>query len=223
MGTSDKVVLERRRDPDAPVYVSGPDTSTKIGQIVERYGLHDFRDSLPERWRGENGYEEMGFRKISDVFNARLLLEKLKENQDGRVFDRTAWDYYNRLTSDDEETERKAREELKQIGVDLDALENDFVSHQSIHRYVTNKMGVSKDSGYSPKQTTRAETLNQIRSRTQRVLKEHVENGIEDETIALTDPAVDVEFKISCRECGESYDVDTIFGQKYCECFSTER
>jgi hypothetical protein len=115
----------------------------------------------------------------------------------------------------------QARERLAQYGLDADAVLDDFVSHQTMYRYLKQHRGVDT----TPERKSTAELVERTRqsllrlnSRTQSVVTQNVEQLDEREEFTVGDFDVYVSVQLSCADCGTTREVTQLLDQGGCAC-----
>ncbi len=192
---------------------------TKVERVVEKYDLEGLTEELARRWTGE-GVERHSLRELARYFNERVLETALAESEvdllDGEVSN-----IYRLLTDDDvsagQRTETRSR--LEREGVELSELESDFVSHQAIHTFLTDRQNVSLpvDSDETRLEKSR-ETLRKLRGRMESVAINDIERLVEAGALDVGDVSVLLSLDIVCNECGERYDFEELLEEGGCRC-----
>ncbi|MFB6139804.1 MAG: rod-determining factor RdfA [Halosimplex sp.] len=193
-------------------------TNSKVARLVSAYGLAEFADELVERWTAEAG-ERTSLRDLADEFNRRLLRARMRET--GRSpMERTVRRTYEALTADDVSEGRRAevRNELERDGVDVDALLADFVSHQSVHTYLTTVRGASPPSADVDPVDSDVETIRRLIGRTTSVAGGTLERHRDAERLVLGDFDVFLDLRVLCHECGADRDVVELLEAGGCAC-----
>lgn len=195
-----------------------PNERYKVGKVVSKHGLDDLHAELPARWVGD-GRESQSLRDLADEINTAIL---------GAVMDDAGLDplegevqnAYRLLTGDDVSAGMRTqqRNRLEHEGVDVDALEDDFVTHQAVYMYLKEALGVSKDSDESTAGVEKhSERINRLRSRTEAVTQGSLEALAGDE-ITLGDHDAIVDIQVYCHDCGTQSDVATLLEAGGCDC-----
>jgi len=115
----------------------------KIGRVATEYNLADLDKKLVGYWTGD-GDKQRSTRELATYVNHRLLETALTDAnippKDGEVEN-----MYRLLTSDDvtSGTRIETRNELERDGVSIEAVESDFVSHQTVYNHLTKCLEVS--------------------------------------------------------------------------------
>jgi len=195
----------------------------KVARLIDSYDLDGLGEELEARWTGERG-ERTGLRDLADTFNKRLLEQALLETG-SPALERDIERIYRDLT--DESVSSGIRtdtyNELRSHGIDPDALKDDFVSYQSIRRYLTEGRGVK----YTPpsdqeKLENDLEAIQRIVTRANSVTEERLERQRDLDRLAIDDFEVILDAKILCRNCGSLYIVGELFEQGGCPCLQDQ-
>lgn len=194
---------------------------SKVGRVIDHYGLTGLGDELERRWVGE-GAERMSLRDLAAYFNRRLLESALEEAGerpiDGEVANLVEL-LQGRGTSGSGSAQAEAK--LRRVGVDVERLQGDFVSHQAIHTYLTAVREVRPpnrgESGGSPIQRRRT-TIQRLRNRLGAVTEQSL--GSLSSSGHLTVGSIDVLVSISiyCGDCETSLALGELFEQGGCGC-----
>lgn len=201
---------------------SGGDTGgrrTKIERVAEEHGLDDVEAELAERWTAADG-ERKSLRELAHSFNERLLAAALEE-ADVETFDGDVSNIYRLLTDDDvtagQRTETRAR--LERQGIDLASLESDFVSHQAVHTYLTDRRNLSLPTLTDQERLENSrETLRKLRGRVESVATNDLERLAEVDVLDVGDVSVLLSLDVVCNDCGERYDFEELLEEGGCGC-----
>jgi hypothetical protein len=192
-------------------------TRSKVGRLVREYDLEGLPAELEARWTGESG-ERTSLRDLADLFNRRLL-ERALERAGRSSLEANVDQLYRALTDDDVSTgvRTRTRRELERDGIDVDALESDFVSHQAIHTHLTKYRGVdhARDEDLAEKSLQR---LRRLQGRTEAVTTDTVERLIDREEVEGDEVRVLVNVQVLCQNCGTSYDATEFIEGGGCDC-----
>jgi len=194
---------------------SGP--RSKVARLIESYDLAPIGDDLETAWLGE-GQERKSLRDLADRFNRALVLAAIRDaGMD--VVDGEARNYYRLLTDDDVTagTRVEARNRLSGAGVDVDSLEEQFVSYQSIRHYLTEVRGASYERTGSDDERT---VLERLQSRVERVVGDTVDRLSGSDRLAIGEYRVFVSVDVLCQDCGGQYSVGELLQRGHCDCES---
>ena len=204
------------RDGEAATDAGG--CQCKVGRSASRYGLDDIDDRLVDRWIGE-GTDSL--RELERFFNTAVVRGAV-ESAGETVLDGEAENYY-RLLTDDETSDGnriEARRDLQRRGVDVEALTDSFVSHQTVHTHLRSCLDASYDRTLDPEQ--RAENarayVRSLQARTERITTETLtqlrDSGVHD----LAAFSVHVDLLVTCEACGRVQPVADVFERGGCVC-----
>lgn len=187
----------------------------KIGTVVGKRGLQDVHDGLVSRWEGEN--ESSSLRDLAQFFNEQVIESALGDTGysplDGEVEN-----YYRLLTGDASRgMETQARSQLAEKGVDVDELESDFVSYQTVNRHFENCLERDRaqpdESGGRDRASDR---LFALRSRTEAVTEQTIRELRNREDFALGEFDVLVDVSVRCSDCGHISSLDRLLDAGGC-------
>jgi hypothetical protein len=199
--------------------VGEPNRRYKVGRVLAEYGLADLHESLPGLWLGDGG-GEMSLRELADHINVALLRRAMEEAGVDPL-EGEAENAYRLLTDDDVSVgvSTQQRNRLERQGVDVRPLEDDFVTHQAVHTYLTGVLDVSKDrdDGTDPVEK-HEQRIQRLRSRTEAVAENSLSELDRAGNLALGEHNVVVDLQVYCRDCGSQYDISTLFRQGGCDC-----
>ncbi|WP_436927177.1 rod-determining factor RdfA [Halosimplex amylolyticum] len=194
------------------------ETRSKVARIIAAYDLEGMGDRLVARWTGADG-ERTSLRDLADDFNRELLRTAMREagrNPMERVVEQT----YETLTAADVSEGRKAevRNELSRDGVDVDALCQDFVSHQSMHTYLTTVRDATAPSTDADPVETDVRTIQRLLGRTATVAEDTLERHRNADRVDLGDFDVFLDLRVLCHRCGTDRDVVALLENGGCAC-----
>lgn len=185
---------------------------SKIERVIDKHGLNGLEEKLEEYWTREN--DSYTLRSLADFFNKQIL-EAEMEKAGMHPLDGEVENIYRLLTDsavssgDKEQTERT----LEQENIDTEQLIDDFVSHQTIHRYLRDTRGVSKDVGQENSNNKRRmkNRIDRLRGRTEAVVKDLLKTSTGTSKNPLDEFDVIVDIKIMNSNTGETLNIDNFF------------
>ncbi|WP_435335827.1 rod-determining factor RdfA [Haloarchaeobius sp. TZWWS8] len=203
---------------------SQDETSTtpnnKVDRVIQKYDLGDVGAELERRWLGEEG-DQLSVRDLAALFNKRILRTQL-ESSDVFTVGENVDHIYQGLTADGDsgqEDQTIIRARLEQSGVDVDELESDFVSHQTIYRYLKNQRNAEQAEPTDEERIEKAEqTIQRLRGRTTAVTERSLEGLQKSGSISLGEFSVLNDIQVFCERCGRSYDVADLLEREGCAC-----
>ena len=192
---------------------------TKVERVIAEYDLESWGDRLEAAWVGD-GTERTSLRDLADEFNRAVLRAAIRD-AGGSVLESDIDPLYRTLTDDDvsrSDAVRKRRE-LERTGVDVDAVRSDFVTHQTIHTYLTNVRGASlPETDTEDRLERKTETIQRLAGRTQVVTEATLEELGTAAAITDRDYEVFVDVRTICGNCGTDYPIATLLEQGGCDC-----
>lgn len=201
-------------DPDA---VDLSDAG-KIGRVVREYDLTGVPDELAARWNGRGG-DRWSLRSLADYFNRRVLGAALADaGVDSVSSDVERW--YLVLTGEEGSAgDRTAlRRRLERDGVDVERLERDFVSHQTVHTFLTDHLDERYEVDEAAQLRKDADRVSRLESRLAAVAGDAVDRSARIGRITVGDAEVFVETRVLCADCGETTTVQRLFERGGCGC-----
>lgn len=185
----------------------------KVGHAIRTYGIADLDDDLRRRHA-----EGASLRDLERLVNRRLLRRALRESSAEVVGDVAG--IYDALAGEDasagERTE--ARERLSAAGVDVEALESDFVSHVTVRTHLRNCLGVDTDRESTLTVADAEGTVEWARSRSEGIVERTLDRLADRDRIAAGDLEVTHVVRVSCTECGVSKPVGAFLDGEGCDC-----
>lgn len=192
---------------------------SKVARLIEAYGLGEaYGDRLESRWLGESG-DRASVRELTDAFNQRLL-QAAVDAADVTYLDGELENLYRLLVADDVSSGARveARDRLSRDGVDVDSLESDFVSHQTMWNYLRRYREAARPVETDGKLDRERQNIQRLLSRTDSVVTEKLDRlGAADE-LTLGEFIVFVDVDVLCQDCGTQYSVGELLDGGGCDC-----
>ncbi|MGB9965634.1 rod-determining factor RdfA [Halobacterium sp. CBA1126] len=191
--------------------------NSKVARVIEAYDLGGMGEQLEVAWTGEDG-ERTSLRDLADEFN-RAVLDAAIRQSDGTIAETDLQSAYQTLTEDDVSSadRMRKRRELEAMGVDVDDVTADFVTHQAIHTYLTEyrEAELPEESG-DPEQ--KAEMLERLQGRTSAVTESTIDGLVASGDLSERDYDVIVDVRVICGDCGTDYAAGELLRQGGCDC-----
>ncbi|WP_137284550.1 rod-determining factor RdfA [Halorussus salinisoli] len=195
---------------------------SKVEKALEEYDLSGVGDQLEDYWLG-TGNEQYSLRELESWFNEQILRAALEEAStnplDGEV------ENIYRLLSEDEVSSgmrSQARNRLERSGIEVEKLEDDFVSYQSIRTYLTNHRNVSAptdDTSNLPEREV--ENIQRLKSRLSTVTESKLRRLQDAGEIQIDSLQVLADLRVFCETCGSRYSVEELLKHGHCNCESS--
>ncbi len=193
---------------------------SKVARLVEDYGLgQQFGDQLEARWTAD-GDERDSLRTLADRFNERLL-EAAAADAGLSTVDGESANLYRLLTDDDVSSGNRteARRRLERAGVDVDQLDEDFVSYQAIRSYLTEYRNAEYNREPEQARPERVvQTLQRLTERVRSVADRSLTQLRDTRRLTLGEFRLFVDVSVLCEDCGSQYSVVELIRRGGCEC-----
>ena len=178
----------------------------KVEQTVARFDIGptgeygDVDEELLARWRGVDGYEELGYRALTSWFNRRVLKQVYDRNGRKTLGIRVKGDY-EALTGDDEFVREEVLDDLRADGIEAMAVADGLVSWSTMRHHLKgcldgNKQYQASDSDWE-RESVRIAT-DQAVKKAESAVGSLASKG---ELIGGDEAAVSAELYLTCPEC----------------------
>ncbi|ELZ77959.1 hypothetical protein KU306_02185 [Haloferax larsenii] len=199
-------------------------TGPKIERVAERYGLSGLGDELVAAWLGE-GREQRSLRELETDVNKRLIRAALDE-AGAHVLDGEVDNFYRLLTDDDVSAGSRtaARNSLRENGVDVEQLEADIISYQSVYNYLKRHRNVERESTEEDDETATKsglDTIRKLRARLRVVTTDVVDRLVDSGAVFIGPFEVDVDIRITCTDCETRLTPTELLTTGHCRCEHT--
>ncbi|WP_181691907.1 rod-determining factor RdfA [Natronomonas sp. LN261] len=195
---------------------SGRGRRSKVVRLIEEYDMEELGAELERLWTAEE--DRRSLRQLATYFNQRLLRRAL-ERADLRPLDGEVENTYRLLTEDSGGADKtRIRRRLERDGLDVEALESDFVTYQAIRTYLQKHRGAE----YTPDETDPLEreisNIQQLRGRVDSVTEGKLEQLQSGDHLELGAFRTLVDVRIVCEDCNTQFDVVELLERGHCNC-----
>lgn len=160
-------------------------------------------DALLERWHGEDGHREHGYRSLTEWFNRRLLKRVYDEHGRETTGNRLESEY-TALTADDELTRLDLLDDLAADGIDADRVLEDMISWSTMRTHLNECLGAEKERTRSTSGWER-KSIEIATERARTKVAESVQSlGTKGEIAGGDVASVSVDVTLECDECSRS-------------------
>lgn len=193
--------------------------SNKVARLIGEYDLEEMGEYLEDRWTAE-GNERMSLRDLAKHFNERLVERKLREAGLSALatdVERT----YKQLTDEDVSAgvQTDVRMRLGQHGIDVENLEEDFVTYQAIRSFLTEYRDAEYDHpSDAEKVSADREAIQRLVGRTVSVTEDRIESLRESGRLDLAKFEVLLDLRVLCHDCGAQYRFGELLERGGCDC-----
>lgn len=193
------------------------ESRNKVASLIDEYELTGLGDELVAGWTA-TGDDHRSLRSLADRFN-RALLERRLADAGVRTIDGEVENIYRLLTDEEASAGDHVRltRRLEREGVDPEALESEFVSYQTVRRYLQDVREASYERPTVDRREREMRTLQQLRGRIESVTETKLDQ-LRDEELTLGEFRTTVEVRVFCETCGAGYDVETLLDRGGCDC-----
>lgn len=192
----------------------------KVARLIDEYDLVGTAAELERAWTAQ-GEGHRSLRKLTQEFNERLLEHRLTENGQQPLKGEVET-LYSLLTGEDvSESDRvRARRRLEQQGIDVEQLLDEFVSYQTVRRYLKHHRGVTYAREETDRLETEAQNLQQLSGRISAVTEGKLESLRDADDLSVGQFRVAVDIRVYCEGCQTQYSVDELLDYGGCACGS---
>lgn len=199
---------------------SRPGPRGKVSRLLDEYDLDGLGEFLVDRWTADDPDAQQSLRALAHQFNTQMLEARLAA-MNAAPIEGTVERYYELLTDDNVSSgvRTQVRRDLEQAGIDVDDLQDEFVSRQAIHTYLTTTRDVSqpdKTSTISP--STVQQTIDRLRERVRQVTSSRLDRLRSAGGLTLGDFRVLVDVQVYCEDCGTQKSLAALLEDGACEC-----
>lgn len=194
------------------------DCDCKVGRVADRYDLDGMHETLAARRSGEDG-SPASLRTLADEFNQAVLRAAMRPHGAG-MLDGEVENGYRLLTADDVSRgmRTRARKQLENDGVDVEAVEASFVSHPTMGRHLETCLGVEREPEERDPIEAAKDRVFKLLSRTEAVVGNTIEGLAAADRIAAGAVAVTVDVRVTCERCGVQATAATFIDRGGCDC-----
>jgi len=184
----------------------------KVERNIEKYGLNDLNEELHQRHQ-----DGASLRDLATFINKRLLETALQDANAAVVGDVDS--IYEALRGNEVSVGRRAAvsTQLKQQGVPMDEVEDDFVSHQTVRDHL--QTCLDRDTARQPRVTLSeaTDTIEWARSRCMAVIERTLTRLHDAGQFDAANIEVTQSIRVACDECGRSYRLHEFVDDGGCE------
>lgn len=175
-------------------------TTNKIERVIEKYDLAGLGDELVDRWTRRKEDRD-STRELEKRFNLAVLDAALQ--REGIVQDRSVTERQLDRYCDDRGT---VSSDLRERGVDIDRVAEDFVTYQTVHNYLCLVRGVEYVPN-PPSVWQRLATIQKMEAKSDQVMAATLEAIIDSDISEERSPTVDIDVGVVCGICGTRTDI----------------
>lgn len=187
----------------------------KVEQVCERRGLPTLAERLVER-RTET---DASLRDLEGFFNRDVLASAMRAAGMELLEDEAA-NVYRLLTDEavSHAARTEARDRLTRAGVDVDAVERDFVTYGTIRTHLRECVGLETGREATVDAATVSDTIFELFGRTEAVTERELSRLSDREAFDAGELTVSLTARVACEACGEEYGLRRLLERGGCRC-----
>lgn len=200
-----------------------PNYQSKVTRVIDAYDLGSIGADLEAAWTDTTG-NRMSLRDLTDRFNQAVLAAALDDTTASLTeTDREVKRLYEDLISDAASEEVTARRELERRGIDINAVESDFVTHQTIYNYLTEIRNAAVPANDRNPVEQRIEAIEKLQGRLNSVIETSLTTLANVDQLDHDAYHVLIEVGLSCPQCGASTPLKELLRTGGCSCGDSGR
>lgn len=191
-----------------------PNCGCKVGRNAEHYGLAELDTELYHHHQNEGA----SLRDLEEYVNKRIL-ENALANSDLHILGGID-DIYHKLIDDTASVGERVevRDRLQRVGVDIDRVESDFVTYQTIRTHLRHSLNVETGVKSSFNINDAQTKARRLQSRSEAVITQALDRLRNSGELATGDLDVVVSVRVTCDRCGDSCPLNNLLNQERCRC-----
>lgn len=189
---------------------------TKVARVIDKYDLAQMGSRLEAAWTGETG-ERTSLRDLADEFNETVLTAALRD-AGGAPIGLEVSGAYETLSSGMEADVTRARRRLERKGINVDAVESDFVTHQAIHTYLKRDRDANLPTDDGDRCKRKIKSIEKLQGRLTAVTESALSSLAAAGDINGDDYNVLVNVRAVCPECEVDRSVSEVIRKGGCNC-----
>jgi len=191
----------------------GTQPCCKIARVADDYNISEIDAKLIER-------REQGdsLRDLATYLNKRILSESLNTGTREVVGD--ADSIYKVLKGNDVNRSRQVelRSKLERNGIDIEAVERDFVSHQTVRNHLHDCKAIDTGRKSTVDIDGAKKTIEWAQARSEGVIEQTLKRLRNAGNVADTPTEVTQSVRVGCSVCGQTYRIEDFLEQRGCDC-----
>lgn len=187
----------------------------KVERIIDDYGLEGWGERLETAWTGG----EASLRDLADRLNRELLASAMADAGINPAPGEVSGNYRALTSPEATAGERTTAEaSLREMGIDVDDVRSDFVTHQAVHTYLRKYREAEAPTDHRDPERVARERLDRLASRHRAVVVDAVEGLGRSTDLDVGDVRAIVSVSVVCEDCGGQYDLGTLLDRGGCDC-----
>lgn len=189
---------------------------SKVARLLDKYDLKGLGTEMEARWTADE--DRMSLRSLADYFNQEVL-RSCFEDAGIDTLDGELENIYRLLSDDVSAAERtRVRRRLQRDGLDVNAIEDDFVTYQAIRTYLKEYRDAKYVRDDRDPIEREVENVKRLRGRIDTVTSGKLEQLRERGDLSLGSFQTVVDVKVVCEDCHSQYDALNLLKRGGCDC-----
>lgn len=186
----------------------------KVCRVLDERGMERYEDQLIDQWQAD-GPERKGYRQLADWLNVTMLRREM-DRSGLSTLGQEAESKYERLRSADGSVAEEVAAGLSGAGIDVDRLQNDFVSYGVVRTHLQECLDLEYTAESGDWETS---TIEMARDYATKKVSEAVRSLSNKGELEGGELEVDVSVAIECETCHAAVPVDRAVRRGYiCDC-----
>lgn len=195
-----------------------PRYESKVERVIADYDLGGLGRELERAWTGDAG-ERTSLRDLADQFNRAVLAAALEDTAVSQT-DREIQRLYADLRSDSASDGVAARRALERHDVNIDTVEADFVTHQTIYTYLTGVRDATLPTEDRDQIEQRINAIKSLQGRLDSVIDTSLTTLANGDKLDHDAYKVLIDTQLLCPYCGTSTPLTELLHAGGCSCES---
>ena len=190
------------------------DDACKLGRQITAYDLAGLDAELVRR----RETDDASLRALAEFVNVRILDAALTDVDADVVGSPES--VYETLVGDDVPTERRVdlEDRLTYLGLDVDDLRSDFVSHQTVSNHLNDCLDVDTSRPEIGSVDDGRSKIEWARSRDEHIIEHTIDQLERAGHLAVGSVEVNHAITVTCTDCGDTFRVDRLLDERRCSC-----
>lgn len=204
----------------------GHSCECKIGRNIDRYHLNDLNQELVHHRKEK----ELSLRDLASVVNHRILEAAIEDTSAGILeeelygaleHDDAVATIYGALTDEEVSPDRRARvrTRLEQAGVNLDTVEDHWVTHTTLRKHLQDCLGIDTSSESTIGTDNARSTIEWIQTRMRAIVDRTFERLASTEKLHVGQLDITISIRVTCTDCGTTYNPTKLISRGSCDCY----
>lgn len=184
----------------------------KIGRKVDKYDLTNLDQKISVRRN-----DGMSLRDLADLVNIRITEAAINAADADIAGDATS--VYGAINENGAIERRvQLQDQLAAVGIEIDELEADHVSYQTVRHHLRNCLEMDTSRQGIESVAEGREVVNWARNRDREIIKRTLNRLQRVGELEAGDLNVTLTVTVECKNCGDSTHVETLLKNGTCEC-----